>query len=711
MMLPLVPSLRRSIIAHQQVRARPTQSAWWQRMYLDVFALVIGMIMLWRLRLHGGIVTSGVSAAGVDWLLLLSPVVLLLGTATILLRITPLLLRLIASLAARRPGLPGALAMWQASRNPTHVARLVLLLTLAMALGILSTGLNATLDVSESERARYAAGGEVRLISGSLVPLSGVSATAGVDASAAVWRVEGTANTGSYRSLPRVEILAVEPYSFAAVTTYREDFSERPIGQLLGTLVLDEEQAVGAIALPGRPESVGLWLWAPKDEDARGSRANLQGDSDHDRVSLRAKILTAQGEVLSIRFRLSTAEGDADGWRYFEAPLASFAAASYPLRLHSIWIQNRAKICGGEGCIPQGSISMMLAVDDLTVVDGDSGETVVVDSFEDPQRVWAAVEPSLSPGASRRAFRSRFNRSNPHSGSVRQEITLDYYRAYQTVRFSPIEGLAGEALPALASSAFLDATDLHSGDVTDVWISSLAAIPFRIVGAVGYFPTMYERRTAPAQSQNAGYLVVPRDAVLARLNDRSANPLNANEVWLAVDDGFSPDELGASMPMVLQIHESEAIRLALKASPMGLGLRSVTLFGYVLTALLSLVGFATYFYMNTRQREGQYGILRSMGLSAFQLYGSLIAEQVILIVSGLAFGTVLGLLLNQLVLPDLPIGLGDRPPVPPFYPREDWLAVGRIYLALMLAFLASLGIATAFLVRGRIHRILRIGQE
>jgi ABC-type antimicrobial peptide transport system permease subunit len=144
---------------------------------------------------------------------------------------------------------------------------------------------------------------------------------------------------------------------------------------------------------------------------------------------------------------------------------------------------------------------------------------------------------------------------------------------------------------------------------------------------------------------------------------------------------------------------------------MGLGLRSVTLFGYVLTALLSLVGFATYFYMNTRQRETQYGILRSMGLSATQLYGSLIAEQVILIVSGLAFGTVLGLLLNQLVLPDLPIGLGDRPPVPPFYPQEDWLAVGRIYLTLMLAFLASLAIATALLVRGRIHRVLRIGQE
>lgn len=354
---------------------------------------------------------------------------------------------------------------------------------------------------------------------------------------------------------------------------------------------------------------------------------------------------------------------------------------------------------------------MMLAVDDVTVVDADSGEMVVVDSFEDATRIWATMDPSLSPSASLRAFRSRFTRSNPHSGSVRQNLTLDYYKVYQAVRFSPIEGLAGEPLPALASSAFLGATDLQIGDVTDVWMGSLSAIPLRIVGAIEYFPTMYEGQSTPTGSLNTGYLVVPRDPVLARLNDRSPSPLNANEVWLVADEGLSVDELGASLPMAIEIWEAEAVRLALKASPMGLGLRSVTLFGYLLTALLSLVGFATYFYMNTRQREAQYGILRSMGLSAAQLYGSLIVEQIILIVSGLAFGTVLGLLLNQLVLPDLPIGLGDRPPVPPFYPQEDWLAVGRIYLALMLAFLASLGVATAFLVRGRIHRVLRIGQE
>jgi hypothetical protein len=100
-----------------------------------------------------------------------------------------------------------------------------------------------------------------------------------------------------------------------------------------------------------------------------------------------------------------------------------------------------------------------------------------------------------------------------------------------------------------------------------------------------------------------------------------------------------------------------------------------------------------------------------MGMSARQLYGSIVLEQAVLILSGLALGTGLGVLLNQITLPRLPVSLADQPPVPPFVPRTDWLTVGSLYLVLAVAFLAILGIVTALLWRARIHHILRIGQE
>ena len=82
-----------------------------------------------------------------------------------------------------------------------------------------------------------------------------------------------------------------------------------------------------------------------------------------------------------------------------------------------------------------------------------------------------------------------------------------------------------------------------------------------------------------------------------------------------------------------------------------------------------------------------------------------------LIIAGLLLGTALGLVLNQITLPRLPVSLGDQQPVPPLLPHTDWLRVGGLYLFLTVALLAVVGVITAMLWRARLHRVLRIGQE
>ncbi|MCP5100628.1 MAG: FtsX-like permease family protein, partial [Chloroflexi bacterium] len=190
---------------------------------------------------------------------------------------------------------------------------------------------------------------------------------------------------------------------------------------------------------------------------------------------------------------------------------------------------------------------------------------------------------------------------------------------------------------------------------------------------------------------------------------------NANEVMIGIGETAVLDTVSSNsiveIPNFTTHLEAETIRRTIKADPMALGLRSVTFFGYTLTTLLSLVGFATHFYLSAKQREATYGVLRSIGMSPRELYGTLALEQVILILAGLALGTALGVILNQITLPGLPITLGDRPPVPPFVARNDWWAIGQIYLTLAAAFLVALGVATWMLWRTQIHRVLRIGEE
>jgi ABC-type antimicrobial peptide transport system permease subunit len=722
LLLPLGPALRRSIVTHQQAMARSTQPPWWQRYYLDVFVLAGGLALLWRLRLYGEMSTGGPGGARLDWLLLLSPVAFLLGAAAILLRVLPLILRGMSALVSHGEGMEGPLALWQAARNPTHVTRLVLLLTLAIALGNLSMGLNTTLDQSEYDRALYLAGNDLRLVSERAVPLVDLQSDPGALQLSGVWRGQGTVDLESAEEPPSFEIVAIEPDSFSEVTTYRKDFSDDDMDELVERLAVEEGEHPTLLLLPGQPAAFGLWLWAmPEDKTEMDSYARwIDGDSDADRVGVMAKLQTAQGELFTVdlerpetpvqteRFTLKVNAGGRDvelnfrfrpdnqGWHYFEGSLPMLPPSSYPLSLHSLWFQGQPTRLGEPIVKNVGFV-----VDELTVVDAETRATQIVEDFESNTRTMflnTADGDSIHHGL----YTEPVDWSHG-SGKWGQVVWLATDRLSPTYPIRLRQTWTLDPLPAIASPAFMETTELEVGDVVRADVEA-AEVDFRIVGEARYFPTMYEQL-------EAGYLITSLDLLLAKLNDSSLLSTNPNEVLIETDRRTSIDSLSSMVPMLSQSWQADSERKALKANPLALGLRGVTFFGSALMILLSLVGFAAYFYLSVRQREMLYGVMRAMGMSARELYGSIVIEQAVLILTGLVLGTGLGVLLNQITLPRLPVSLGDRQPIPPFVPRMDWLAVGALYLLLALALLVILGIVTALLRRARLHRILRIGQE
>ncbi len=232
------------------------------------------------------------------------------------------------------------------------------------------------------------AGNDLRLASQSGVPLVDLQSAPGVLQLSGVWRGEGTVDLGPpvmdpteaggapETAHPRFEVLAVEPGSFSAVTTYRDDFANEDIDELVDQLAVPEGQHPSLLLLPGQPASFGLWLWGrPEDKAELDSYQRwIDGDSDAERLGMVAKLQTAQGELFTARLHRPETSGQAalrtdhvtlsmnvggrdvglririkpdnQGWHYFEGPLPVLPSSSYPLSLHSLWFQNQATWLG-----------------------------------------------------------------------------------------------------------------------------------------------------------------------------------------------------------------------------------------------------------------------------------------------------------------------------------------------------------------------------
>ena len=931
---PLPGAVRRSVVTYAQTLSRSGRPPWWQRYYLDVVLMLAGLILLWRLKIYGGILSQSGSGPQVDWLLLLAPLALLLGAATIMLRVFPVLLQLSARVVSEMPGLPAILAFWQAARDPGHIARLVLLLTLAMALGSLSSGLNVALDRNETDRAYYMAGSDLRIqvasgdsrnaSQGSISETAlAIQSAKGYEASSTVLRTTGSLQLTIENAYPTFDVLAIEPQSLQGIVQIRRDFADVPLPAMLNELKEVELVELPEVVLPGYPGRIGMWLLMPFEGALYVDQLSRNVSVSLDELNLVVKLSTAQDEVLSVQL---SPENPAvplhTGWQYFEGSLPSLRDSSYPLNLLSFWFRHLTGSSFNISIVPQ------LAFDGLTVVDSRSGKKTTLDILEPGGPSWALtasevqitmddlypqsgdgrllldfglsglditnwlgvnlgpgkIEPNqklvdqnhlveadeqaedgytlLLPGhpeqlgvwvvapvsgqfeVGQDTFRAvgdlstvdievrlrtqggevvslpmQSSGAQPAEGYIQDlwqyfwtdvsgyskdqyplvlesfglrvresayvpiltmdKLTvIDADTGAETVfeefeglgppywRLDPFEGIGyaisdskgragnglflmfddygdlgelgwlqvypvstrpstpavetepgdaqgdnrggqGPILPVIVSPAFIDLTQAEVGDRIGAWLSSKPFI-LEVTGVVEYFPTMQEEK-------DAGYVITLRELVLNHFNHTDYGTLNVNEFFVSLEEGTAfedvTNQIRISVGNDLEILNAENLRQTIKADPLALGLRSVTTLGYLLTSVLSLVGFGTYFYMSVRQRRKMYGVLRAIGMSSTQIYGSLLLEQVVLILSGLALGTGLGVLLNQLTLPGLPISLGGQPPIPPFLAETDWAGVLRIYFTLAMAFLVSLGLATFSLGRARLHQVLRVDEE
>ncbi len=185
------------------------------------------------------------------------------------------------------------------------------------------------------------------------------------------------------------------------------------------------------------------------------------------------------------------------------------------------------------------------------------------------------------------------------------------------------------------------------------------------------------------------------------------------EAWIKVEPGALSkdivDEINGKEIYIQRIGDSRIEVNTGRVDPQRTGLFGVLSLGFIVGAVLTVLGFFLYSFLSFERRLLQMGILRAMGLSVRQLFTLLVFEQVFLIFVGVAAGTILGVLTGDLYIPFFQIGQEKQ--VPPFVVTTAWEDIGRLYLVLGVMLLLGLASTIWLISRMQLSRSVKLGEE
>ena len=719
--LPLITSGGMALRSDNPGEVQP----WWQRYYLDVILVVLGIAAL--LRLAGRdtpLFTTTTGGRTTDPFLLLAPAFLFLGLGSILLRVFPVAAAILARLLSTTISLTGPLAGWQVSREPVHYGRITFLLALAIGTGWFATSFRATINRSQTDQAEYKVGADVRFAErdqrlnvARARPTTAYTQIPDVTAATVTWRQQNVNFQTNLTGDPLYgEMLALDADTFAQVAYWRPDLGAlnvpRPASQ---PITLPER----GVALPFAPQKIGVWarLNAPGQGEDMPDLDRLRT-----RFALGVRLQDSAGTWISAPFKVVEVEyvstgpqspglsgGGAfvsTGWAYLEADLAAINyRATDPVRLVSLYWDHRARNRNGES-----GLRLTLAGLSGTSV---GGQQQSLDLFTAPNWEFAYDSGADSDGevvageGDSRRGKSLVVTWNQTAEAATVGLLLNY----------PLI----DPVPMVASAGLIDQLGLQVNQRFTVPSLERLSVPFRIVASQGYYPTLYDAIRRDNRWINAAnskpFAIVERDALLYLLNRRPSAVLYPDEVWLKTAPNadinrllaaLRPEDRGTAIVTALTLTGELA---NLRTDPLSLGLLGLMFLAFIIAMSLSIVGLLTYAALTASARQGEFGVLRALGVSSLRLIRQLAFEQTFVIGLGTVLGGALGAVLSGQVVPRLAQNATGESITPPFIVQVESAALiqyaGIIVLVLGLVLLLNLVLVS----RLSLTRTLRLGEE
>lgn len=728
LMFTLRPVLRLPLISAGGSASRSDRQPFWQKYYLDVLLVVLGIAALWRLvGRDNPIITSQAGSRATDPFLLLAPALLFLGLGSVLLRLFPVIAGFASRLLSIGRGLVAPMATWQIAREPVHYGRITFLLALAIGIGYFATSFRATVDRSQSDQAQYRIGTDVRFVERDLRlnvnrsrPLAAYTALPDVEAATLAWRQFGldVKNT-SGDSLP-TEILAIDPDTFGQASYWRPDLGSvglpRPQGQHI-------DLPIPGVELEQTPAKLNLWARFT----LRGAFGEFVASVERlrNRTQIFIRLLDEQGAWVIVPLQIVELEYEytpqrpelfgsgnvfnPNGWIYYQADLSALKYQPVgKVRVTSVFWSHRGQFQNGER-------DLRLTLAGLTATTPDNTATPL-DLF-----TLGGWEFAYDGGAEAIGSISRGYVDERRGDGITMQ--WDQQAAFTRVGMLLNYPSRGD-LPVVISSSLAANAGLNTGAIFEVRQVQGVNLKLRVVAVQQYYPTLYDSyRQDNANVINSRvhpFVIADRDLLLYTLNRRPGATLYPSEVWIRTQGGLSADGVQSLLSAATPADGSIALTrpasipteiASLRSDPLSLGLLGLMILAFIIAMALSVVGLLTYAALTAAARRSEFGIMQALGLSSGRLVLQLAFEQIFVVGLGVVLGGLLGAILSSQVVPRLALDSSSQNITPPFIVQVEASALVQYGLLLVVVLALALAFSMWIVRRMSVTRTLRLGEE
>ena len=247
---------------------------------------------------------------------------------------------------------------------------------------------------------------------------------------------------------------------------------------------------------------------------------------------------------------------------------------------------------------------------------------------------------------------------------------------------------------------FQEGARLQVGDPVRI-VMRQTEMEFFVAGWLDSLPTHFK--------EDGPYVVANLDYIQRWLGD------SPWDVVATLKPGKTAGELANTLRMldfrVIQAKDAKTTILQERDDATQTGIFGILSVGFLISTILTLLGFLMYSFTSFRRRLQEFGILRAMGLSVGQMIGLFAFENGFLIALGTVVGTALGVVTGKLFIPFLQLSADQHGDTPPFVVLTAWADISKIFILFGLVLALTFPVSVWMLRRIRIHEAMKFGEE